>query len=297
MRFLGRWMLSFLGFGLLALAVIAGAGLVWGALVFINLKTTPSIPWVLPVLVLFLWLFWQYLGGKGWPGSTREARATLLRANPVSRKAAAWSAVAGLLAIGALAGFWIVMFRLVPMQANVFLPARFTSSRLMIGAIIIGASLLAPITEESSVRGYLQSRLECELKPMAAVLLSSLVFAVAHISQGIAWPKLLFYFLVGVTFGTLAYLNNSILPVIPVHIAGDLIFFLFVWPYDTTRQLLRQTGMDSWFWLHVAQVVVMGSCSVLAFRRLYGIQRASSANSERLLTSRSGRSSAARVAP
>ena len=136
---------------------------------------------------------------------------------------------AGLLAVFSLAGLWIVMFRLYPMEPNPLIPTSFTSSPIFVAAIVVGAALLAPISEESAVRGYLQSILERNLAPFTAVLLSSTVFALAHATQGLVWPKLLFYFLVGVAFGSLAYINQSILPVIPVHIAGDLIFLTLIW--------------------------------------------------------------------
>jgi membrane protease YdiL (CAAX protease family) len=231
-----------LGFSAIALALIGGASAVWGVLVFANLKNSPSIPWALPALLIFLWMMWQYLGGKGWPKGTSLRRKNLLRANPVSKRAFMWSTVAGLLAIGALAGFWIVSFRLFPMHANPLLPSAFTSSPFMMGAIILGASLLAPITEESAIRGYLQGSLERSFRPFTAVVMSSLVFAVAHVSQGLA--------------------------VIPVHIAGDLIFFLFVWPFDRTRTLVWQGETDAWFWLHVAQTIVFTALSIAAFHKL-----------------------------
>ena len=264
----------FLGYGLLALVIIATAGALWGALVLANLKTAPSFPWCLPALLVVLWLLWNYLGGKGWPQSTAEKRRRLRRANPVSRAAFAWTALTGAMAITALAGIWIVFFQLFRMPPNPLLPQNFVSSRLFTAAIIAGASLLAPITEESAIRGYLQTILEREFYPVTAVILSSLVFAIAHVSQGIAWPKLLVYFLVGLTFGTMAYLNNSILPVIPVHIAADVTFFLLVWPNDATRRLVAKGGADAWFWFHVAQAAVFGVLTVLAFMRLKRLQRA-----------------------
>jgi membrane protease YdiL (CAAX protease family) len=110
-----------------------------------------------------------------------------------------------------LTGLWIITFQLFRMPPNRLLPANFVSSPLFAGAIA-GASFLAPITEETAVRGYLQTVLEKEFSPAVAIELSSFVFAIAHISQGVAWPKLLVYFLVGVTFGTMARLNDSILP-------------------------------------------------------------------------------------
>ncbi len=259
---------SYLGFSALALVLIGATAIVWGALLYGNLATTPSIPWALPALICVLWIVWRYLGGSGWPQSTSLARNRLLRANPVSGRALGWSIVAGCFGIAALAGLWVVLFRLFPMGANPLVPDRFASSPVMVGAIIVGASLLAPITEESAVRGYLQSRLERDLRPSVAVVLSSVVFAIAHISQGLAWPKLLFYFFVGVLFGVLALLNNSILPVIPVHVAGDLTFFLFVWPTDTARTPVSVTGTDAWFWLHVVQVIAFTAATIVAMRML-----------------------------
>jgi membrane protease YdiL (CAAX protease family) len=264
----------FAGYGLLALFIIATGGAIWGALIFANLKTTSSFPWCFPALLVVLWLVWKYLGGKGWPRSTAGKRRHLRRANPVSGAAFIWTALTGALAITALAGIWIVFSQLFRMPPNRLLPENYVSSPLFAAAIIAGASLLAPIIEETAVRGYLQTVLEREFTPATAVILSSVVFAIAHVSQGVLWPKLLVYFLVGLTFGTLAYLNNSILPVIPVHVAADITFFLLVWPKDATRKLVSEAGADSWFWLHWAQAIGFSLLTVLTLMRLRQVQRA-----------------------
>lgn len=258
----------FLGFSVFALLLITLAGAVWAALAYANLKTTPATPWAVPAIAAVLWLMWLYLGGKGWPKSTAATRKRLLRARRVSRAAFAWSLVAGLLAIAAVAGYWIVLFRLVRLPANPLLPQNFVSGPLMIAAFTVGASLVAPITEESAVRGYLQSALEREFRPATAVLLSSVVFAAAHVSQGAMWPKLFLYFLVGLTFGTIAYLTNSILPAIPVHFIADVTFFALIWPHDASRGLISETGTDLWFWIHVAQAAGFTLLAILAFRKL-----------------------------
>src|SRR5262249_33469637 len=220
-----------------------------------NLKIEPTIPWCLPAIALLLWLMWLYLGGRGWPHRNAGYRKQLLRANLVSWHSFGWSLVAGILAIAALAGYWIISFQLFRMAPNLILPQRFASSPVFIGAIILGASLVAPITEESAVRGYLQSVLEREFSPITAIAFSSLIFALAHVSQGVAIPKLFVYFLVGIVFGSLAFVNNSILPVIPVHILADLTFFLFIWPKDGMRELIWHHPADIWFWFHVIQAV------------------------------------------
>jgi len=277
MRTSFRKLISVFGFSSLALLLIGLAGVVWGTLIVANMRFGQALPWCLPALCAFLYLLWSFLGGGGWPLSTSVRRRVLLRANPVPPAAYGWSTVAGLLAIASLAGLWIVMFRLVPMHPNPLLPGVVISSPVFRAAVLIGASLLAPIVEESAVRGYLQSMLERDYSAVTAVVLSSAVFALAHVTQGVVLPKLLFYFLVGVAFGSLALLNDSILPVIPVHIAGDLIFFLFVWPYDQTRTLIWHSGTDLWFWLHVVQTIGLAAASVLAFSRIRPARRAEAA--------------------
>ena len=258
-----------MGFGLLALLMIGVAGLIWGALVYANLRTGPALPWCLPAIMIVLWLAWQYLGGKGPPQRTAAKRKLLLRANLVSAEAFAWSVLAGALAIVALAGVWIVFARVIRMSPNPLLPGNFASTPLLVACIIVGASLVAPIVEESAVRGYLQTTLEREFRPATAVMLSSLIFALAHVTQRLSVPKLMIYFLVGVTFGTLAFLNDSIVPVIPVHVAADLAFLIFVWPHDATRELIWHAGPDGWFWFHVLQAVGFGLLSLLALMHLH----------------------------
>ena len=86
--------------------------------------------------------------------------------------------------------------------------------------------------------------------------------------HGFLGPKLLVYFLAGVVFGVMAYVANSTVPAIPVHIIGDLTFFTLVWPYDATRQLVWEGGADRWFWIHVAQAIIFTALAIPAFVRL-----------------------------
>src|SRR6516164_8501687 len=73
--------LSIFGFGLLALAITILMGGIWSALLVANLRSSPAVPWSVPVMAFLLWLMWNYLGGKGWPRSTSDARRRYLRAN------------------------------------------------------------------------------------------------------------------------------------------------------------------------------------------------------------------------
>ncbi|MBZ5656809.1 MAG: CPBP family intramembrane metalloprotease [Acidobacteriia bacterium] len=240
---------------------------VWGALLVGNLKTNPAIPWCAPVMAIVLWLFWQYLGGKGWPRSTSKARHSYLRANRVPGIVLTWALVAGVLSIVSLAGLWIVLFQLVKMSPN-FLDDFSNYPALTAALVIVMASLVSPVTEEAAFRGYCQSILEREFTGTTAILISTIFFTAAHVVHGLVWPKLLVYFLVGVVFGVTAYLTKSTLPALPVHIIGDVTFFVGVWPHDAARKFVWDTGSDPWFWIHLAQTVTFAALAILSFLKL-----------------------------
>lgn len=257
---------------LLAMAVLAFfiseiAGGVWSFLLISNLRSSPTIPWSVLTMAVLLWLMWKYLGGSGWPSMTSELRRQDLRANQRPLSTYIWALLAGALAVGSLAGIWIVLSQLVKMPPNA-LPDVSSYPRITIALMVLMASLVAPLMEEAAFRGYLQVALEREFRGSIAVVLSSLVFALAHYNHGLVWPKFLVYFLTGVTFGTIAYLTNSTLPAIAPHMFGDLTFFIFVWPHDATRRLFSESGGDRWFWVHAAQAIVFGVLSIWAFRQL-----------------------------
>jgi membrane protease YdiL (CAAX protease family) len=251
----------------LALLILAFGQGVWAGLLMINLKTSPAIPWCPIVMAFVLWLMWRYLGGKWWPASTSDARRRYLRATPVSGRTYGWTLLAGILSIAALTGYWIVLFSLVKMRANL-LPD--LSKYPLITLVLVGAmaSLVSPLTEEAAFRGYCQVILERKFSAVTAITISSVLFALAHLTQGFFWPKLLVYFLAGVVFALPAYLTKSTLPTIPVHILADLTFFTLVWPNDVARRLIWEGGADVWFYLHAFQAIIFTFLAILAFRRL-----------------------------
>jgi membrane protease YdiL (CAAX protease family) len=175
---------AFLGFVIL----VFGAG-VWTALVTAHLTITPAIPWAVSLMALVLWLMWKYLGGSWWPHSTSEARRRYLRANRVPGPVFAWSVLAGLLAVAALAGLWIVAFQLVKMPGNA-LPDFSKYPLLTVTLMILMGSLAAPLTEEPAFRGYCQVIQEREFRGPIAILISSILFALAHgPTQGFLCPN------------------------------------------------------------------------------------------------------------
>jgi hypothetical protein len=45
-----------------------------------NLQYYATVPWAVPLIGIYLWLFWRYMKGDGPPESTTAERRTSLRA-------------------------------------------------------------------------------------------------------------------------------------------------------------------------------------------------------------------------
>ncbi len=252
----------------LAFVITALAGATWAGLLSLNLSTTPAIPWSVVVMGLLLWALYRYLGGAWSPRSTSDARRRLLRANRVSASVFGWAVAAGLLAIVALAGLWIVLFQISGLPARA-LPdySRYPVLTVTLGLVM--ASLVNGIVEESLFRGYVQGILEGQVGGLAAILITAVAMSPEHsITQGFVWPTIVFYLLVDVMLGVSARLCQSIAPGIVTHSVGIFVFFTAVWPGDLLRQAFEQGDTTAWLWIHSGQALLFGALSIVAFARL-----------------------------
>ena len=257
---------------LIAFAITAcGQGL-WGLLVIANLATTPALPWAAGLMVGVLAAMVAFLSGRSWPRAGAEGRRRLVSLRLVSGRAFAWSMVAGGCAVVASAGLWIVLTSLVKTPPNI-LPDWRTIPRMSLIAFLLVGIAAAPISEEIAFRGYALGLLRRAYSPTVAIVGSSLMFALAHLTQGLHAPKLAVYFAAGLALAAIAWRTGSLLPAMAVHAAADLTFFTLVWPNDATRRLVSPGGADAWFWIHLAQVVVFGALSLFAFARLWRVTR------------------------
>src|ERR687898_274899 len=81
-------------------SIVAMAGTVpWALLVAANIKHWSAVPWAVPPTALYLWLFWRYVQGAGWPRSTAQARRTNCRANRLSDEVWGAALLAGVLGL------------------------------------------------------------------------------------------------------------------------------------------------------------------------------------------------------
>lgn len=245
---------------------------VWSALILTNLRISPTVPWAVVLMAGVLWVMWRYLGGAFPPRRTSESRRRHLRATLVTRQVFMWALVAGILWLIALTGLWIVLARVVRMPGSVLPSMANVPYWIVLVAVVTGAAI-SPICEQIGIWGYGQVMLRRDFSRTSAIVLSALIFAVLpHPPFGVPLlPKIVFFFLVGLPFAITADLTGSILPNLPVHMLGLFTFFAIVWPQDPQRLLLRDTGPDAWFLLHVAQAIVFAGLAVWAFRRLRNV--------------------------
>jgi membrane protease YdiL (CAAX protease family) len=261
--------------GLLAVILTLLAGGIWTVLLTVNLRSTPTVPWSVLAMAALLWVSWKYFGGEWGPRKTAGSRRRLMRAKMVFRRVFAWAFLAGISGVITLAGFWIVLSRLVTIPGNP-LPSFSAYPWITTIAVLIMASLVSSIAEEIGIRGYFQSLLEARMGAALAIAISALALSPGHgLTQGFVWPTLLFYLFADINFGVMARLTDSILPGIAVHSLGLLMFFTLVWPFDGIRTQISQDGADIWVWIHLAQIAVFAPAAILAFKRLAKITRGS----------------------
>lgn len=259
---------------LLAFLVGGFFSLTWGALIIVNAITTPAVPWSVAVMAIVLVVALLYLGGRWGPTSTADWRRAHLRARLVPGRMLSWALLAGALALVALVGLWIVLVELTKVGGNPTIPSSNQIPPVALGLMLVMGSFVSSLSEEAAFRGYAQVTLERVMGGVGAVAISSLYFMLWHgPTQGFQWSKLLFYFLVGVVFGTIAFLTKSTVPAWPIHFAADLTFFFLIWPQDAMRRYILRDGADVWFWVYAAATVVFTALAILAFRRLALVAR------------------------
>jgi len=262
------------------LVATAGTG-PWALLVAANLKHGSAVPWAVAPTALYLWLFWRWVRGAGWPRSTADARRECSRVRPLRDDV--WSAalIAGVVGIAAVLLFQNVVGRMVtlPQQRDID-PSRYPLAT--VAAWVVMSALVAGVTEEVAFRGYLQRPIERRHGPWAAILVTGVLFGLLHFTHPEVTLVLLpFYLGVAAVYGMLAYLTDSTLPGMVLHAGGNVLgaIGLFAggrseWGASPAgRALIWTTGPDASFWFSLALAAAATAAAVWAYRELYRVAR------------------------
>jgi membrane protease YdiL (CAAX protease family) len=244
-----------------------------GGLMLANLKLSPAVPWLLPATALWLWLFWEYLNGRGWPRSTARIRHQHLRARPLPSRVWLWSLLAGGLGMVSAMSLACLTARFANVPRDAYkLPVDLSAYPVWtVVAVLLAISAAAGIVEEVAFRGYLLSMIAPRHGWGVAVLISGLMFFVAHLNHAyVTLAHLPFFLAVSALHGLLVYTTRSILPSIVLHAVADFLFIPVQYGLigNIPVSPVWRTGVDAAFVTCLAIVLVFGLAAVPAFRRL-----------------------------
>jgi membrane protease YdiL (CAAX protease family) len=239
-----------------------------------NLKSSPQIPWLLPATALWLWLFWWYLSGGGWPKSTSEMRRRDLRGGPLSGKVWRWAIVAGACGILCTTGLAFVLARLANVPRDAF-KAQVDFSiypRLTVIAALMAISATAGVVEEAGFRGYMLSPIQRRHGWSVAILITGLMFFLDHhLSHAYATFAFLPFFLaISVVHGLLVRFTGSIRPSIVLHGVADFLVLPVMYGLVGSFSVspLWRTGFDKNFAVSLAVMLFFSVAAPFAFIRL-----------------------------
>jgi len=256
---------------LVGLLVLIAGNLPWSILVSANLQSTPSFPWAVLAMGVYLWLFWEYLRGRGWPRTTTETRRTKLRISPLSARLWQWSLLAGGSTFATLIVLLLFLERMVNISQDQFAALR-SYPFFSVAAVILMGAVVAGVVEEAAFRGYMQVPIEKRYGLAVASIIVAIMFSLAHLSHGLSYalPLVPFYLAGSAIYSLLAYRTGSILPGVVLHISTDVLLgaLAFREAISTAGPPTRPMGMYFGPWGSCAAVVVFATLGTWSFRRL-----------------------------
>lgn len=258
-------------------SLAAAAGTVpWAYLVSANTRHWSVVPWAVPLTALYLWFWWKYVRGSWWPASTADARRVNCRANRLTDEVWGMAMFAGISGLVTIVLFQRVMDRMVTLPHQQDLDISQYPVVTVLFWILMGA-LVAGVVEEAAFRGYMQSPIERRHGPVAAILVTGMMFGFMHFTHPEVTLILMpYYAAVAAVYGALAYFTNSIYPGMVLHAGGNMLSAVDLlargqseWQASSTpAPLIWETGTDASFWVSGAAFVLAGAVAVWAYSRL-----------------------------
>jgi membrane protease YdiL (CAAX protease family) len=264
-------------------AIIAGVSVALAAAnVWPLLLLTLGVPLAAAVEAVFLAFYVWWASGGGPPRSTRQARRIAFRVGALSPAQCAWGFIAALFFAASVHAAIVLLFRLVPFPIEAFRQGYdfsfIPSQRLAWLAVVVSATS-AGICEETGFRGYVQRPIEQRHGAPTAIVVSSLLFMLLHLTKGWALVGMVPIVLgAGVLLGLLAWSSGSLIPGTIGHTVMDIGLFGYWWTGiagDFVARPISETGIDQPFLITCAALTTTLLVVLLAIwqlRRITGFQ-------------------------
>jgi len=202
-----------------------------GVMAWVVILTVVPSPWFIVVMGCVLIIFWKYFSGNWWPKATAKARSNSFREMKLATNVWKWSLLGAVLFVVVVQSSFVVTFQIMEFPAEAFASEyNFDTMPLWLAwLVIVMASLVAGICEETGFRGYMQVPLEKRYGPGVGITIVSIMFLVIHLDQAWAPPVFFHLFAMSVLLGILAYSSGSLIPSMIAHAVVDIFNFSYWW--------------------------------------------------------------------
>ena len=267
---------------LIARAIVSGAlvGLV-AANIWPILLAKLDVPLAGGTEMAFLLAYiWRARGG-GPPRSWKAARAARFRTRELTGADWRWGVLAAISFAATVHAAIVLLFRLVPFPTEVFhqgYDLSFIPDRGLQLLVCVVSAASAGICEETGFRGYMQTPIESRHGAFVAIVTSSLLFMLVHLTK--SWSQIgmvPIVFGAGVMLGLLAWASRSLVFCMIGHTIMDIGLFAYWWTQIAgtfSQRPLSETGMDRAFQVECGVFVATLLVTLVAIIRLRQLKAA-----------------------
>ncbi len=170
-----------------------------------------------------------------------------------------------------------VAARLTPAPYDVYYDLFRRMPPVTLALSIVALSAVAGIVEEAGFRGYMHGPIERRHGPVAAIVIVSIVFTLAHFTDlpHMTPDRIFFVAAAAVGYGIMVHMTRSILPGLILHAAGDAASLLILWTLWFIGGTRRSQSVgfafaskDPRFWIYVIEATLLAAAAIWAFGRL-----------------------------
>jgi len=262
---------------------------VW--LLFLVVLKLPA-PLAVAAELLFLTVYVWWARGGGPPQQLRALRADCFRVRSLSGAQWFWGIIGALSFAVTVHAAIALLFRFVPYPAAAFRSGydiSFVPTRQLQYLVCVISALSAGVCEEVGFRGYMQRPIEKRHGVLVAIIVSSIMFTLLHLTKGWALIGMVpIVFGAGLLLGTLARAAGTLWFGILGHWLMDIGLFLFWWTQvaGTFHELpIWQNGIDrAFFWecgAFAATLAILFSAMLMLLKLRDAESRTSGSNRRR----------------